>query len=505
MSHAYIYDDFWNIFSTSDNNLNGLQFVAACQKLNIDLSRTQQQALSQTTFKRTEWMDLMQNEYMNQSIDKWKKLHSYYLNNIDRDNIKCTKNTLCCYQWRLPKYKSFEIKLLCSGFLRKKSNIFIPIDVISILMYYVFDNTIIDKIKMSKNYDRFESGIFEYKSCKFCMKLNNYKQKIDINIVWLDRPKYISKIIIYLSFNVVEKFINLKRQIIYRFGWCSSHGMVIESHIALDQIQHLDTMTFNICIQKFIAYGKNENIVFSDNYIPRDRVPLIMGTPSRLVEPLQDALKSIFEQFATNEDDTMSVNDLKKYILYCDAGKISVPNEIIQGIFDKHGTETYTTIDEHQDTFSYQGFLNFYRQACIDRPDDVWNDLKVFKYGNDLKIEKMEDDEEEQYIKPIIVDESMGQSKNTDTFEWYLSDDEIKKMRNCKPKDVIQSKVFIMHKLKWQIWLLPSGINVILKSLFFYCNATPKMIYILIYQQEKVKVILVNVILFYIYYQYHHI
>ena len=102
--------------------------------------------------------------------------------------------------------------------------------------------------------------------------------------------------------------------------------------------------------------------------------------------------------------------------------------------------------------------MNFYRQACIDRPDHVWNDLKIFKYGNDLKIEQPEDNAEEQYMQPVIVDESMCQSKNTDTFRWNLSYDEIAKMRNCKPKDVIKSKVFIMHKLKWQIWLFPSGI-----------------------------------------------
>ena len=54
----------------------------------------------------------MQNEHMNQSIDKWQVTFILFENIID---IKCT-NTLCCYQWRLPRYKSLEIESLCSDF-----------------------------------------------------------------------------------------------------------------------------------------------------------------------------------------------------------------------------------------------------------------------------------------------------------------------------------------------------------------------------------------------------
>ena len=81
-------------------------------------------------FKRNEWMNLIQNEFINQSIEKWKKPHSHYWQTIDRDNIKCTQNTLSCSQWRLPRYQSSQIELLCSGFIRKESNKFIPIDII---------------------------------------------------------------------------------------------------------------------------------------------------------------------------------------------------------------------------------------------------------------------------------------------------------------------------------------------------------------------------------------
>ena len=43
-----------------------------------------------------------------------------------------------------------------------------PNDIIGILVFDVFDN-IVERIKEGQGKDIFESGIFECKSCKFCL------------------------------------------------------------------------------------------------------------------------------------------------------------------------------------------------------------------------------------------------------------------------------------------------------------------------------------------------
>ena len=105
---SYIFDDFWNIFSLPSNHiLYGSDFVAICKKLNIDLTPTQQQLLSEIIFTFDQWMNLQENESIIQAMDTWKKLHSHYWNGIQRDIIETNKDTLCIYQWRLPRYLGY--------------------------------------------------------------------------------------------------------------------------------------------------------------------------------------------------------------------------------------------------------------------------------------------------------------------------------------------------------------------------------------------------------------
>eukprot|EP01084_Bolivina_argentea_P040163 74219_1 len=120
------------------------------------------------------------------------------------------------------------------------------------------------------------------------------------------------------------------------------------------------------------------------------RVPLITGAPAILVKKANDALTTIFSYFATNEDGSMSAADLRKYILTCGAGENSASQTRIQGIFTKYGTGENIYKNILKDRLSLEGFLNFYQQACVDRPDHVWNDLYVFKYRYNLRHEDEE-------------------------------------------------------------------------------------------------------------------
>ena len=499
MDHKLLHEDIWTIFSRPNNSAldarfsNAADIISACKELDIELTYFEQDAINDdTTFDRKDWMDLLQNEAMDQLMEAWEKLYPHYWNNIDRDSIKTTEDALACYQWRLPKFQPSQIEMLCSGFIRQHTNTFIPNDIIGVMVHYVFDN-IVHNIKMSKNLDVFESGIFEYKSCKFCLifypkgenewEMDNEKSKsrLNVKIMWLSAPEEIRHIEASFSFNFAEKFISIckdKDEMII-FGYRGSTSSILyDADMSIDQINHLNSFTFNLFITKFVARGKTKigsvrqaPILFADNHDPPAALIIESGSKKGVKEELStraaEVLTSLFQEFATNEDGTMSIDDMKKYIIHCGAGEMSASDQRVQGIFDRYGTEKKEIIDDdeeedtvqHQDRLSCEGFLNFYKQACIERPQHVWNDIKVFGYGDDLekKQEKTENDdikeEKYKYMKPIILDESMCQSQNTETFRWQLSDDDMIKIKDSKPKDVVLSDMFMMHGLKWQFWL----------------------------------------------------
>jgi len=65
------------------------------------------------------------------------------------------------------------------------------------------------------------------------------------------------------------------------------------------------------------------------------------------------------------------------------------------------------------------GFLAFYKPACIDRPDDVWNDLTMFNYRYDLRKEEDARKEDEAAANP----ETMPR--------WILCSNKEVVMRSC--------------------------------------------------------------------------
>ena len=180
---------------------------------------------------RSEWMD-----YWRLSLDspywiKVKQLYFSLLQNIDRNNIpnKTITNNVLCYQWRLPRYQSSDIELLFSGYIQRISpNLYVPIDIIYICMYYYHYNTILDKIKNCDTSQSFSSGTFEYKSCKFRLKLyidkdidaddDEYGDEsgyISFSIVCVAMPKHIKALKLEYSWNIMEKFIIHKKQSIF--------------------------------------------------------------------------------------------------------------------------------------------------------------------------------------------------------------------------------------------------------------------------------------------------
>ena len=265
---------------------------------------------------------------------KFQQLYTSLLQNIDRDNIKSSRKALCCYQWRLPKYQSLEIDLLCIGYLKQEtktfSDLFIPIDVMKMCMIYVYDNNnIIEKIKNLEQGVILKSGIFHYISCKFYISLKyDTDDQLRFELTWIAAPKGIAWAQCEFAFELMEKFWIVGRT---RGGT----DLFLDDPICIDhsfnrsQICYLDSFTLNLYITEFRTF-------------------------------------------------------------------------------------------EADDEFSRKTDLT--------------------------------DGKEYEYV-PIIIDEEICQSDNCETYQWLLSEQELNQIKNSKPKDIIKSNIFIMHGLKFMIWL----------------------------------------------------
>ncbi|ETO14021.1 Ubiquitin carboxyl-terminal hydrolase family protein [Reticulomyxa filosa] len=135
--------------------------------------------------------------------------------------------------------------------------------------------------------------------------------------------------------------------------------------------------------------GSNVHASLKDD--KSQRMPLITSTkPPQLIEKAKAALENIFKKFAKNDDGTMSLNDMQAYIRFCGAGESSASKTRVQSIFTQYGD-----FDERLDV---GGFQNFYRHAAIDRPENVWSDLQIFKYRYDLRLADDVRKEEEELL-----------------------------------------------------------------------------------------------------------
>lgn len=124
-------------------------------------------------------------------------------------------------------------------------------------------------------------------------------------------------------------------------------------------------------------YNHYKILVYPKLFPMNNRISLIEGNPPQLIPQCYQALKEIFLEFVTNSDNTMSYSDMKNYIITCGASESSASLSRIEQIFKQHGNLN--------DRLDLNGFINFYRAACLDRIKIVWNDLIRFNYRYDLK------------------------------------------------------------------------------------------------------------------------
>eukprot|EP01083_Nonionella_stella_P110755 324324_1 len=112
------------------------------------------------------------------------------LMNIDDDAKEETKENsdhdLAVFTWRLPEKTTEHIKLLCHGYIRIESIVFIPTEIIHICFNYTNDNTyIMQQIKNSSKHTKFDSPIFTFQSMMFTMSLYPNGKDRSNDCVWV--------------------------------------------------------------------------------------------------------------------------------------------------------------------------------------------------------------------------------------------------------------------------------------------------------------------------------
>ena len=304
--------------------------------------------------------DKLQRIYHEENMNMLKKLYFSLSANIDRDNIRMSYNSwkaICCYQWRLPKHKPSQIELLCAAYMRQESSMFIPHEIIKICLSY-FGVDIQGIFHLYRNATKgqyFTSGIIEYQSCLFVIKFypfgkekdddqvgdghnnSNQQQKstsYEWYIEWLGGPSNIYSCSMDCSLHLMEKWLRINRTYLGFLYHGQSKLLNRNSQsLQINDIEYLNSLTFNLFIHEFNAFDYNQN------------------------------------------------------------------------------------------------------PAISDKPKGI------------------------KVSSPILINETMFESNTASTYKWHFSQKELIQIKNAEPKDIVKSDIFIMHRLKWQMYLIPNGDN----------------------------------------------
>ena len=121
--------------------------------------------------------------------------------------------------------------------------------------------------------------------------------------------------------------------------------------------------------------------------------------------------------------------------------------------FQLTGTSLACILNVSCDDIQYLDSLTF---NCFLHRVIAINHRKETIFEDTLEITNEDDGKEEKEVNlvPItIVPESVELFDDTDRFTWELSETERIEFQNAKPKHVVTSEIFVMFRIKLQIWL----------------------------------------------------
>ncbi|KAL4448730.1 hypothetical protein ABPG74_012819 [Tetrahymena malaccensis] len=125
-----------------------------------------------------------------------------------------------------------------------------------------------------------------------------------------------------------------------------------------------------------IRFKSNENLTIEKRQTPPIPEANLLNPDNSLVEKAKQIFTSWFETFST--DGQMDAENLAKFIHSCTSDNCR-PD-------DQRVTSTMAQWDQDKDgKLNLQDFLNFYRNACLEKKHVVWKNLHFHYYRNDLK------------------------------------------------------------------------------------------------------------------------
>eukprot|EP01084_Bolivina_argentea_P266194 451415_1 len=213
--------------------------------------------------------------YLKMSSDIANKFEQWY-NNLMKEQQKnqMKQKAVCCFQWRLPRYRLKDVELLIYGYYKNiKSNE----NIINITVNYFGkfdDNTLqntIGKWKNAKEGENFYSGIFDYKSIKFYFRIDkvdqSYKaeknEQYRLYLIFIAAPKNVFyRCDIQLSCMWVEKSYKIVKEFNIKINEYENKTILFEnigSDDIFETIYHHRQATFNLYFHqvKFVDHQKN--------------------------------------------------------------------------------------------------------------------------------------------------------------------------------------------------------------------------------------------------------
>lgn len=150
--------------------------------------------------------------------------------------------------------------------------------------------------------------------------------------------------------------------------------------------------------------GVEQTSTLSVSYKPPPPVrqaPLLISQPAydrqwrdaHMTRLAERALSEIFARFCF--DGRMTAHQFKLYLVACGVGGTNISDSRVRNIF-----KSYHTTPSNELTL--QGFLEFYQQASVERPDSVRKDLR--QHGYDTSSLRLQDTSMQQGMASILAD-----------------------------------------------------------------------------------------------------
>eukprot|EP01084_Bolivina_argentea_P165927 288183_1 len=133
------------------------------------------------------------------------------------------------------------------------------------------------------------------------------------------------------------------------------------------------------------------DIITVSNESQRTSLLKLHKVKKELSKKTKAVLTDVFNIFASNENGTMNKTDMTRYIIACGADSDSSSKWRINNIFNMFGEGVSDA--EHDGNeyelkvkFTANSFCEFYRSACMDRSEYVWQDIGIYGYNCKLEL-----------------------------------------------------------------------------------------------------------------------